>query len=30
MKLKRDHVFIIVVIVATLIIVEIAPYLIPH
>lgn len=30
MKLRRDHIFLIVLIVATLIIVELSPYLIPH
>lgn len=30
MKLTRDHIFILVLIVATLIIIEVAPYLIPH
>jgi hypothetical protein len=30
MKLTRDHVLILVIIAATLIIMEVAPYLIPH
>jgi hypothetical protein len=30
MKFTRDHIFIIAVIVATLVIIEVAPYLIPH
>ena len=30
MKLTREHVFILAIIAATLIIIEVAPYLIPH
>jgi hypothetical protein len=30
MKLTREHIFILTVIVATLIIIEVAPYLVPH
>ena len=30
MKLTREHIFILAVIVVTLIIIEVAPYLIPH
>jgi hypothetical protein len=30
MKLTREHVFILVIIAATLIIIKVAPYLIPH
>jgi hypothetical protein len=30
MKLTREHIFILAVIAATLIIIEVAPYLIPH
>jgi hypothetical protein len=30
MKLTREHIFILAVIVATLIIIEVSPYLIPH